>query len=226
MTENSSDFCDLPRWPRDGLDLPTRLGEVLAAPLSGRAAHARYEPELAFGRHGGPVPRSARAAAVAILLYERAGVWRLPLTVRPAHLANHGGQISLPGGLVEGGETTSTAAVRELEEELGVAADEISVVGSLSPLYLYVTDFVITPHVAVTAGVPRFRPSAYEVAEVIDLPVGLLLGDSTPRRVERKVGALRFSAPALCLGGHEVWGATAMILAELADALVAAQGES
>jgi 8-oxo-dGTP pyrophosphatase MutT (NUDIX family) len=226
MSDISNDSCDLPHGPRAGLDLPTRLGEVLAAPLAGRAAHARYEPELAFGRHGGPVPRSARAAAVAILLYERAGIWRLPLTVRPPHLANHGGQISLPGGLVEPGESTAAAALRELEEELGVAADAIAVVGSLSPLYLYVTDFVITPHLAVAAGVPQFRPNADEVAEVIDLPVGTLLDDSTPRRVERRVRGLRFSAPALCLGGHEVWGATAMILAELADVLVAAQAES
>ncbi len=200
-----------------------RLGEVLTGPLPGRAAQARYEPELAFGRHGGPAPHSARSAAVALLLYERHGKWHVPLTVRPAHLANHAGQISLPGGLVEPGESTADAALRELEEELGVDAGSVTVLGSLSPLYLYVTDFLITPHVAAIAAGPTFRPSDAEVAEVIELPLDALLNDAAPARVRRGFRALEFFAPALCLPGHEVWGATAMMLAELADAVVLAK---
>ncbi|MEX2185676.1 MAG: CoA pyrophosphatase [Pirellulales bacterium] len=209
-----------------GIAALARLGEVLAGPLPGHAAQARYEPELAFGRHGGPAPRSARAAAVAVLLYERDGVCHVPLTVRPAHLANHAGQISLPGGLVEPDESTADAAVRELEEELGVEASSVTLLGSLSPLYLYVTDFLITPHVAVVDSPPTFRPSDAEVAEVIEMPLHTLLDDQSPRREKHGFRGLEFYAPALCVSGHEVWGATAMILAELAAAVVAAQHAS
>ena len=104
-----------------------RLRDRLAEPLPGRCAQARFEPELAYGRHSGPAPSSARQAAVVVLLYEHAGEWTTPLTVRPAHLTNHAGQVSLPGGLVEPGETTAAAALRELEEELGVATSETAV---------------------------------------------------------------------------------------------------
>lgn len=201
---------------------PQRLREVLAGPLPGRAAHARYEPELAFGRHAGPPSESARPAAVAMLLYPRGDRWHIPLTVRPSHMVHHGGQISLPGGLVEPGESTADAALRELEEELGVPVADVTLLGELSPLYLFVTDFLIVPHVATIASAPQFRPSADEVAEVIELPIQTLLDDLRPRRVRRSFRALEFSAPALCMAGHEVWGATAMMLGELAAVFAAA----
>jgi 8-oxo-dGTP pyrophosphatase MutT (NUDIX family) len=189
----------------------------LALPLPGRAAHARYEPELAFGRHAGPVPRSARAAAVVLLIYEHDGKWCVPLTVRPAHLANHAGQVSLPGGVVEAEETSSTAALRELEEELGIVAATVKLLGTLSPLYLYVTNFIISPHVAAVAKRPDFRPNAAEVAEVVEIPLSRFGLDEPVERAVRRFRALEFYAPAVRVDDHEVWGATAMILAELAE---------
>lgn len=194
----------------------SRLRDRLTKPLPGRRAQARFEPELAFGRHAGPAPASARSAAVVLLLYQHAGEWLVPLTVRPEHLSNHAGQVSLPGGLVEPGETTAAAALRELEEELSVAAGEVTLLGTLSPLYLYVSDFLITPHVAAAANRPAFHPSEFEVAEILEMPLSMLAESSEPARVLRGFKQLRFHAPAVHLAGHEVWGATAMILSELA----------
>jgi 8-oxo-dGTP pyrophosphatase MutT (NUDIX family) len=194
----------------------SRLRDRLAKPLPGRSAQARFEPDLAFGRHAGPAPASARSAAVVLLLYQHAGEWSVPLTVRPEHLTHHAGQVSLPGGLVEPGETTAAAALRELEEELGIAESEVTLLGTLSPLYLYISDFLITPHVAAAANRPTFHPSDFEVAEILEMPLSMLTGTTPPARVLRGFKQLRFYAPAQHLAGHEVWGATAMILSELA----------
>jgi 8-oxo-dGTP pyrophosphatase MutT (NUDIX family) len=196
------------------------LREALSGTLPGRAAHARFEPDLAFGRHSGPAPVSARAAAVMLLLYERGGEWFVPLTVRPAHLTHHAGQVSLPGGLVEPGETSRAAALRELDEELGINAGRVSPLGELSPLYLYVTDFLITPHVGVLEtglNAAAFVPSPDEVAEVIEAPLTMFAASGPCARVKRGFRSLSFFAPAMCIAGHEVWGATAMMLAELGD---------
>jgi 8-oxo-dGTP pyrophosphatase MutT (NUDIX family) len=198
------------------------LREALAGSLPGRAAHARFEPDLAFGRHSGPAPASARAAAVMLLLCERGGEWFVPLTVRPAHLTHHAGQVSLPGGLVEPGEMSAAAALRELDEELGIDAGRVSLLGELSPLYLYVTDFLITPHVGVLEAAAAFVPSPDEVAEVIETPLGIFAASGPCTRVKRGFRSLSFFAPAMCIAGHEVWGATAMMLAELGEVWAAA----
>src|SRR5436190_4149358 len=100
-------------------DLPLRLAAVLhAGPLSGSQRN-RMSPELSYGRHAGPAPHTARHAAVVLLLFRRDGKWHLPLTERPDTLTRHAGQISLPGGVVDTGESSTEAALRELNEELG-----------------------------------------------------------------------------------------------------------
>src|SRR5687768_11349335 len=99
-------------------DLKERLTARLARSLPGRAAWARCEPPLAYGRHAGPAPDAARQAAVMALLYRDGDEWRVPLTLRPEHFTEHAGQICFPGGGIEPGETCETAALRELEEEL------------------------------------------------------------------------------------------------------------
>jgi hypothetical protein len=109
--------------------LPERLARRLRSALPGAAVQARYQPGASYGRHFGPAPASARPAAVLVLLYTQAGAWHLPLTLRPMFLADHAGQISLPGGAAEPGERSELAALRELEEELGVDARSIELLG-------------------------------------------------------------------------------------------------
>ncbi len=92
----------------------------LEHPLPPEALRSRFAPPLSYGRHFGPPAHDARPAAVMVFLYPRDGQWHLPLTVRPDTMLSHAGQISFPGGMVEAGEATRAAALRELEEELGV----------------------------------------------------------------------------------------------------------
>src|SRR6478752_2070003 len=86
-------------------DLPQRLAVALRAGKPGQSRRRTMSPELGYGRHAGPAPHTSRNAAVMLLLFRRNETWNLPLTERPTTLARHAGQISLPGGAVEEGET-------------------------------------------------------------------------------------------------------------------------
>ena len=199
-------------------DLPTRLTERLQQPLPGAAAHRRFAPDLSYARQAGPAPSDARRAAVMILLYPHNGCWHLPLTVRPDHLPDHPGQISLPGGMLEYGESTRTAALRELQEELGIGAD-IEILGKLSPLFVYVSNFLVTPWIGALSERPQFQPSADEVADVLEVPLDHLLTEENigDRLVSRR--GVQYRAPHFCWEEHCVWGATAMMLSELVEVL-------
>ena len=204
-------------------DLPQRLAERLKQPLPGRAAQARFEPELGYGRHFAP-PRDARRAAVVMLVYRRGGAWRLPLVLRPSTLTSHGGQIGLPGGVIEPGEADHEAALRELHEELGIEPASVELLGSLSPLYVFVSNFVVTPWVAWSRVEPEFAASPAEVAEVLDVPLGHLLDKVGVGRYRREVRGLKFTAPCISFEDHCIWGATAMMLAELIELLEDVRG--
>jgi 8-oxo-dGTP pyrophosphatase MutT (NUDIX family) len=153
-----------------------------------------------------------------LLLFRRGGRWHLPLTERPLTLAHHAGQISLPGGAVEPGETSEAAALRELREELGVAAESQSL-GRLAECYVFASDFVITPWVAATDAEPVWRPDPGEVQSVVELPLEVLFDEDCVGRLTIERGPLMFHAPSIRVGETRVWGATSTILAELARVL-------
>jgi 8-oxo-dGTP pyrophosphatase MutT (NUDIX family) len=198
------------------------LRTELQRPLPGIKAQRRMAPTPSRGPYFDSPPAGARRAAVMILLYPADGGWKLPLIVRPTDLTHHGGQIGLPGGFIEPGETEWQAALRELEEELGVQADGIEPLGRLSPLYVFVSNNYVTPWVAAIDHAPAFLMNAAEVAEVLEMALANLLD---PARVDffwREREGVRQNVPYFALGSHRIWGATAMMLAELvavADAL-------
>jgi 8-oxo-dGTP pyrophosphatase MutT (NUDIX family) len=213
-----SSIASNPDSPLMDDQLPQRLAAALKRPEQQRPTGRRFAPELSYGRHFGPAPATARTAAVIVLLFRRAGRWNVPLTQRPSTLLRHGGQISLPGGTVESGESSADAAARELVEELGVNL-QCDILGPLASCYVYVSDFLVTPWLAATQDEPHWRPRAGEVERVVELPLDKLLD---PNRIENMTierGPLKFRAPCIQFGEDRIWGATAIILGELVDLL-------
>jgi len=118
---------------------------------------------------------------------------------------------------MDGQESPAEAALREGQEELDIRPDEVRVLGELTPLYIPPSNYCIYPIVAAAEKHPNFRPSPREVAEVIEVPLGHLLD---PRNVKRGIWPLHgldVSVPYYHFQGHKIWGATAMVLAELLD---------
>jgi 8-oxo-dGTP pyrophosphatase MutT (NUDIX family) len=186
----------------------------LSGTLPGRRAQRAMAHRLAYGRHHGPAPEGARQAAVLLALQLAGGRWSLPAILRPETMRSHAGQVSLPGGMIESDETPAQTALREFEEELGAATGQIELVGQLSPVYVFVTDFEITPVVGVCQEPLVLTPNPHEVAAVVELPLAELAGSGSrgTHGIERR--GLTFTVPHFAVARQQVWGATSLILAE------------
>jgi 8-oxo-dGTP pyrophosphatase MutT (NUDIX family) len=135
------------------------------------------------------------------------------LTVRADGL-RHGGQVSLPGGVVDPGETFEQAALREAHEEVALALDEVRVLGPLTPLDIAVSGFRLHPIVATVPTRPHLTPSDGEVARILEIGVDELLNPRHFITTERERDGVSFTVPAFRIANVEIWGATAMVLAE------------
>ncbi len=180
---------------------------------------SRFSPSLSFGRHFSPPLPTARPAAVMMLIEPRDGQWVIPLTVRPNHLPDHPGQVCLPGGRVEAGESICAAAEREFCEELGVVNFPGRTLGQLQSIYVYNSDFTMTPCVAIADRPQLYRPNPDEVAQLVYLPVADLLNRNRRVIKAHQRGSVTWTALGIEACGVHVWGATAIVLAELAAIL-------
>ena len=194
--------------------LSAELSQGLAN-LPGRAAQRAMAPELGYGRHHGPPAGNARYAAVLAVLYQRAGQWYLPLTVRPLNLPDHPGQVCFPGGVLEGEESFEQGAVREYEEEVGAPANELQLIGRLTQLYVFASNFIVQPVIAIANALPHFSPNPAEVERMIEFPLTRLCDPAARGTHEIERHGVRFRAPHFSIGSDHVWGATSLIMAEL-----------
>jgi 8-oxo-dGTP pyrophosphatase MutT (NUDIX family) len=198
------------------------IRQALIGPLPGVAGQIKMAPESPRGR---PSWREKvdgyREAGVLLLLYphltevDARPELHLTLTRRTEYPGAHSGQISLPGGRREKAESLQTTALRETKEEIGVSPEGLEIIGQLSCLYTPPSNFCIYPFVAFSPTRPTFRLDPKEVAELIEAPLSLLLNPAT-RKSEvwqfQNFGERR--VPFFDIFGHQVWGATAMILSE------------
>jgi 8-oxo-dGTP pyrophosphatase MutT (NUDIX family) len=202
----------LPPFP----DVVSSVRARLQRPLPGLEAQLRMCPP----QRGAPdqwdeAQERARRAAVLALLYPYDGTTALVLTQRHEDLKAHSGQISFPGGRIEPGESPTEAALREGWEEVGILRNETEVLGTLTDLYIPPSDFTVTPVLAATPERPVFRPQEEEVDVIIEVPLPALLDPAAHTSAVWTFGERAIEIPYFAFGEFEIWGATAMMLAEL-----------
>jgi len=216
-----------------------RLETGLQAALPGPSAHARLAPVPRRAWPAGFNPARIRDAAGLLLVFPREGnakhaehakqdtslrasrPLRSPsedahiiLTVRADTLGRHGGQVSLPGGVVDPGETFEQAALREAHEEVALRLDDVRVLGALTALDIPVSGFRLHPIVAVSRTRPVLTPSDGEVARILEVGVDELLNLQHFVTTDRERDGFGVTVPAFRVADVEIWGATAMVLAE------------
>ena len=202
-----------------------QLQQNLREPLPGRDAQFRMAARDTDGRAFDRAPRDdARRGAVLMLLYphdssgnsSQSNQVYLPLIVRPTYDGVHSGQVALPGGGRERGDVDLTAtALREAREEIGVPPGDVAVLGALSPLYVFASNYLIQPVVGWAVARPDFQLDAYEVAALIEAPLADLLDARSYRRERWFLRGREADVPFFAVQGQTVWGATAMMLSEL-----------
>ena len=155
--------------------------------------------------------RKVRPAGVLILLVERDDQLNVVLTQRTAHLHDHAGQISFPGGRMDDVDSDIIAtALREAEEEVGTDSSLIEVVGTL-PNYVTITAYDVTPVVA-RSKPQSFSIDPFEVADVFEVPLAHVMNDDNWRRDNFLRDGVRREYWAIPYNERYVWGATAGML--------------
>jgi 8-oxo-dGTP pyrophosphatase MutT (NUDIX family) len=210
--------------PVSGID--AHLPVVPAAQLTEVALRQRFANaphwETETAGDGGQFPqRLPAAASVLIALVSRADGLHVLLTRRTEHLRDHAGQISFPGGRAEAYDADAEAtALRETQEEVGLSASFIDVIGSLPP-YHTITAFVVTPVVAIVRPGFTLALDSFEVAEAFEVPLAFLMNPAHHQRHRfESDGASRefLSMPWQAIGPdgrprrYFIWGATAAML--------------
>ncbi|CAN5823264.1 CoA pyrophosphatase [soil metagenome] len=192
-------------------EIESALRIRLAGTLPGLEAQIRFAP---FPGRAGTAQTGARTAAALLLLYPGEDGVAVPLTVRASTLARHAGQISLPGGAAEPDETLAQAALREASEEIGIDPADVRVLGELTPVHVLVSGFTLHPVVGVTDARPAFQAAPDEVDQIVEVRLEDLRDASRIRTGTRVREGLAVEYPYFDLYGHQVWGATAMVLGE------------
>jgi 8-oxo-dGTP pyrophosphatase MutT (NUDIX family) len=140
------------------------------------------------------------------------------LTKRRADLRRHAGEISFPGGRKDPEDADlSATALREAEEEIGLNASQVQLLGALPTTSTFVTNYVIHPFVATIPAGTAWTLSAKEVDEVLELPLEEVRAAKTVTNIERR--GITFQTEAYILNGNVIWGATARILQHLFERL-------
>jgi 8-oxo-dGTP pyrophosphatase MutT (NUDIX family) len=183
------------------IDYATRLGALLLDPA-----------EAVTMRTHGTVQ-----AAVLVPLYEEGGRLHAVFTKRPADMRRHAGEISFPGGRMDDDEDLRDTALREAEEEIGLAREQVQVVGALPPTGTIVTNYAVYPFVGLTGSGNAFRPNPLEVDQVVELALPDLIDGFERKRLIRR--GVPIKTDTYTVGGHLIWGATARILGTLLERL-------
>jgi len=193
------------------LDLPATTAHIKMAPLE----------RIAILEKGYENTNKAKEAAVMMLFYPKEEVTHLLLIIRNKYPGVHSSQIAFPGGKVEITDfDLKETALRETYEEIGIHADKINVIRDFSSIYIPPSNFLVFPFLGIASTELTFTLQKEEVAGIIELPLSMLLDDSIVKTKSITTSyANSIEVPVFQIDEHAVWGATAMMLSELKEAL-------
>jgi 8-oxo-dGTP pyrophosphatase MutT (NUDIX family) len=201
------------------IDLQHVRAALALTDFDAQAAQRRMTPEGRLLHRDEDHLGAPRQAGVLMLLFPVEGELALVLTQRTTNPHDmHSGQISLPGGAQEAGETPIETALREAREEVGVD-DPVQIIGLLSSVYIPRSNFEVHPIVGYLGTHPAWKRQESEVAEVIECPLAWLMDDSRKVTEDWDFGDYTRRVPWYNIHGRKVWGATAIILSEFEQRL-------
>jgi 8-oxo-dGTP pyrophosphatase MutT (NUDIX family) len=191
--------------------------------MNARGLHAHYDAEWLRERFSAALPyepittgdghlfrgsSEIRPASVLVPVVKREPELTVLLTRRTAHLHDHAGQISLPGGRAEGDESPEDTALRETAEEIGLDPRHIEILGALSE-YVTVTGYRVTPVVGLVSPPFELQPDSFEVAEIFEVPLTVFLDPANHQRNRVVTQGVERQYYAMPYGPYYIWGATA-----------------
>jgi len=190
----------------------------LERPLPGHIAHqTALPPDRKASDIKALEGRETKKAAVLILIENNHNQAEVVFILRSTYNGAHSGQISFPGGKREKSDADYLeTALRETEEEIGIDRAAIEVMGALSPIYIPPSNFLVYPFVAISHNVLEKKAEEKEVAGIYNIVLEQLFANDTLKdtNIDHSSGQV-YKVPAFNIEGLKIWGATAMILAEL-----------
>lgn len=203
------------RWHRRADLIRRALADVDPVPFTELLVPRDLNGKLARQMQPDPGVTPREAAALLLFFPFEDDLWA-PLTVRSGRLPLHRGEVSLPGGQVDPEDAGPAAtALREAQEELGIAPDPIEIWGMLTPFYIPPSNFRLTPVVGFMAEPPLLDPNPHEVEAAFTVSLDQLLDPTSIVVEDWKRRGIEMRVPFFALHGYKVWGATAMLLSEL-----------
>jgi 8-oxo-dGTP pyrophosphatase MutT (NUDIX family) len=202
--------------------LKALLHQAFTKELPGKEAHVNMAPQpLDLRRFTSIFAEPPKKSGVLLLFYPDEGAVYFPLIKRPQYPGVHSGQVGFPGGKMEPSDPDILfTALREAEEEIGIDAGKVEVLGRLSDLYIPTSNFLVTPVVGFIQEKPSFVPEQREVARIITTEVISLFHPEVRKQTQLAVGGgMYLDTPYFAVEEEVVWGATAMILSELIQIL-------
>ena len=185
--------------------LPGKIGQYIMAP--------EYRPDYELGE---VMKFNPRIGGVLLLLDPTDGPTQIIFTLRKQYLGTHSGQMSFPGGKQEAADADIRyTALRETHEEIGIAPDQIRVIGRLTELYIPPSNFLVYPTVGVLGQTAVFKKQENEVEEIVKIPLSFFLDPVNRRKTKITVSeGHKVEVPAYLFGGYTIWGATAIMMSE------------